>query len=335
MPMRQQSISRRTLVSAALLTCVFPQFANAATFRKSILLDAYKDFHQYPRVHSYCSAELLDNFGGRLYSNVILGHSVGDYTLQRAIFSSQASGNGYASSTTRDLSTGQDMLGDYDHCYGADMGAHANAYNVHEVLSSADDCMGPAPPDPPPFDKYTPVLIDLQMDGYHLSGPVPAVQFDLNADGQVDSTAWTAVGEDDAFLCMDRNGNGVIDDGKELFGSATPLMNGETMESGYYALAELDEPVTGGNGDGQVDSEDPMFERLCAWIDSNRDGVSQRREIKSLGAAGVIAFERRFKKMYRMDDFGNLFRYTSRVYMRSAGGNTSWPTFDVIFAVAE
>lgn len=48
MPMRQQFSSRRTLVSAALVTCAFSPFADAATFRKSILLDAYKDFHQYP-----------------------------------------------------------------------------------------------------------------------------------------------------------------------------------------------------------------------------------------------------------------------------------------------
>lgn len=332
MPMRQQFISRLTIAATALLTCALSPLADAATFKRSILLDAYKDIHQYPRVHSYCFAELFDDAGRRLYSEVILGHSVGDYTLQRSIFGSQVSGNGYANSTTRDLSSGQDMLGDYNHCYGADMGAHANAYNLHIVLSAGDDCIGPAPPDPPEFDKYTPILIDLQMDGYHLSGPVPAVQFDLNADGQLDSTAWTAVGEDDAFLCMDRNGNGLIDDGKELFGSATPLTNGETTESGYYALAELDEPETGGNGNGQVNSEDPMFQRLCVWVDSNRDGVSQRREIKSLAEVGVVAFERRFKKMHKMDDFGNLFRYTSRVYMRS-GGDTSWPTFDVMFAV--
>jgi len=66
----------------------------------------------------------------------------------------------------------------------------------------------------------------------------------------------------------------------------------------------------------------------------NRDGISQSGEIYSLEQVGVVAFERRFKKMHKMDDFGNLFRYTSRVYMRSAEGTVrSWPTFDVIFAV--
>ena len=213
------------------------------------------------------------------------------------------------------------------------MGAHANEFNVHEVLSAIDDCMGPEPPDPPDFDKYTPILIDLEMDGYRLSGAEPAVRFDLDADGWLDSTAWTAVGEDDAFLCMDRNGNGLIDNGRELFGSATPLTTGETTETGYYPLAELDEPETGGNRDGQVDAADPLFASLCVWIDANRDGVSQRREIKALAEVGVVAFERRFKKMYRKDDFGNVFRYTSRVHLRTAGGTTSWPSYDVIFAV--
>lgn len=331
----KQSQTNSLLAVTVLFTCTLgSQPVHAASLKNNINLDAYKDLHQYPRVHSYANTEVINSAGGRIYTQIILGHSVADYNEQRTIFGSQIiTESGYASSTTRDLSTGQDMLGEYSHCYGAVLSAHVNAYNLHDQVYAPDDCIGPAPPDPPEFDKYTPILIDLQMDGYHLSGPMPAVRFDLNADGLLDSTAWTAAGEDDAFLCLDRNGNGVIDDGRELFGSATPLTNGDTTESGYYALAELDEPETDGNGDGRVDAEDPMFGRLCAWIDSNRDGISQRHEIKRLAEVGVVAFERRFKKMHRMDDFGNLFRYTSRVYMQSAGGETSWPTYDIIFAV--
>lgn len=147
-------------------------------------------------------------------------------------------------------------------------------------------------------------------------------------------TAWTRAGEDDAFLCMDRNGNGAIDDGSELFGSATPLLGGGTADSGYTALAELDLPDLGGNSDGQVDASDPLFDRLCAWVDRNRDGISQRKEIESLDRVGVVALEGRYKRLHKTDDYGNLFRYTSRVTMESAGnGLTSWPSFDVIFAV--
>ena len=226
------------------------------------------------------------------------------------------------------------MIVEYGHCYGSTVVAHANTYNLHPRADSQSACTGPPPPSIQKPEKYTPVVLDLEMDGFHLSGPVPAVSFDLNADGTPERTAWTSVGEDEAFLCMDRNSNGVIDDGRELFGTATPLISGGVDESGYSALTEMDWPVAGGNSDGKIDASDPMFHRLCVWVDANRDGISQRREIRSLDQAGVAGFEGGYKTMHKKDDFGNLFRYSSRVYMRSQGGSvTSWPSFDVIFAV--
>jgi hypothetical protein len=307
---------------------------SAYYFRTQITLVAAKDTYKQPYVHSYAQAELFTDNGDRVYGvECILGHAVSDLTLDSTIFTARiVNSNGYLNSTTRDLVTQQDLTGEYSHCYGATLAAHANAYNKHQRQDSESSCIGPPPPEPP--EKYTPILLDLETDGFHLSGPDPAVSFDLNADGTPERTAWTRAGEDDAFLCMDRNGNGVIDDGRELFGSATPLISGGTDESGYSALSEMDWPVAGGNSDGKIDADDPMFDRLCVWIDANRDGISQRREIRSLDQAGVAGFEGGYKTMHKNDDFGNLFRYTSRVYMRSPGGSvTSWPSFDVIFAV--
>jgi hypothetical protein len=170
------------------------------------------------------------------------------------------------------------------------------------------------------------------MNGFHLSGPHPAVTFDIDADGTPDHIAWTKAGEDDAFLCWDRNHNGVIDDGRELFGYATPLLSGRQARVGYRALAELDRPEFGGNLDGKIDAQDAKFRELCAWIDKNRDGISQADEILTLEEAGVVALDYNYATTRLRDAYGNLFRYVSRAQMRTPSGVRTWPTYDVLFA---
>lgn len=323
-------VCRKALALVILVFLMTPQVGRGYFFERIIDLYTYDDGHVHPRVHSYAKAVLFTDGGARVYNaQVILGHTVRDSTDNYEIFTARiVTEIGLANSTTWD-----DLLGHYSHCYDAAMMAHANAFNLHDGLVANQQCSG-APPEFVPPEKYTPVLLDLDMDGFHLSGATPPVSFDLNADGTPEMTAWTRAGEGDAFLCMDRNGNGVIDDGSELFGSATPLLGGGAAVSGYTALAELDLPALGGNSDGQVDASDLLFEQLCAWVDQNRDGISQRREIESLDRVGVVSLEGRYKRLHKTDDFGNLFRYTSHVTMRSSGdGLTSWPSFDVIFAV--
>jgi len=190
---------------------------------------------------------------------------------------------------------------------------------------------------PPPLIEIPrencPVILDLQLDGFHLSGTDPAVHFDINADGIPEAIAWTKSGEDEAFLCWDRNHNGLIDDGRELFGYATPLLAGGRAEIGYRALAELDRPELGGNLDGKVDAKDLKFSELCAWVDANRDGISQPRELYSLDQVGVVYLEYDFITTRIADPFGNLFRYRSRAGMLTPSGAVRpWPTYDVIFA---
>ncbi|HEV7507994.1 MAG TPA: hypothetical protein VGS07_24130 [Thermoanaerobaculia bacterium] len=225
------------------------------------------------------------------------------------------------------------MDGDIEHCYSARMTAHANAFSLHQTLFTGMKCI-PDPLSPPETpDENCPVLLDLGLDGFHLSGPDPAVRFDIDADGTQDNIAWTRAGGDDAFLCMDRNHNGKIEDGTELFGFATPLLSGQPAKIGYLALAELDKGEAGGNGDGKVDVNDKGFRALCVWVDRNRDDISQPGEIYSLGQVNVMALYYTFSTIHLVDPFGNLFRYVSHVDMRGPGGSViSWPTYDVIFA---
>ncbi|HEX8405061.1 MAG TPA: hypothetical protein VF670_10620, partial [Duganella sp.] len=85
-------------------------------------------------------------------------------------------------------------------------------------------------------------------------------------------------------LALDRNGDGVINDGGELFGSATTLADGSKAADGYAALAALDS-----NGDGKVSGADDAFGALRVWVDGNSDGVSQAAELKTLEQLGIAS----------------------------------------------
>jgi hypothetical protein len=285
------------------------------------------------RVDSSAKAAVYSIGGQRLTTQIILGHSIADLDTRTKIYEKRVV------SETGEASNQATTSGIADHCYEAGMAAHVNAYNLHETWSLGPVCADAYEPPPKPDvpKENCPVLLDLEQDGFHLSGPAPAVRFDIDADGIPDQIAWTQAGEDDAFLCWDRNRNGVIDDGRELFGYSTPLLSGNQARVGYRALAELDEPQLGGNQDGKVDSGDQTFQDLCAWIDVDRDGVSQPSEIHGLDTVGVVTLKYSYHATRITDPYGNLFRYVSQAEMRTPSGGAvrSWPTFDVVFGEVE
>ncbi len=280
-------------------------------------------------VSSFARATLYGP-NGRLYEEINLNHKVENSNNHRIRYQEQfVSPIGYANSVTgiMDVEFG---------CYTSTAVAHANAYNLHsnEIRGPAcTDYIHLGEPPPPPPKENCPILLDLRLDGFHLSGSNPPVRFDIDADGAAEEIAWTEAGGNDAFLCWDRNHNGAIDDGRELFGYATPLASGKPAKVGYRALEELDGPELGGNEDGKVDARDSKFRELCVWNDTNRDGVSQAEEIQSLDSVRVAALEYAYKQTRVRDQYGNLFRYVARVEMRSGTGDLRpWPTYDVIFA---
>jgi hypothetical protein len=178
-----------------------------------------------------------------------------------------------------------------------------------------------------------PVIIDLDRNNFHLTGIEEGVLFDINADGQLDAIAWTRPDHQDAFLCFDRNGNGLIDDGTELFGNSTPLSlsAGFTAPNGYVALAEFDMPSLGGNPDGFIDVSDAIYEDLCVWTDSNHNGTSEPEEISSLMAAGVERVGLSHQSSARTDQYGNEFRYRGEAWIRARGASKHTHTVDVFF----
>lgn len=182
----------------------------------------------------------------------------------------------------------------------------------------------PWDPDCPPC----PIGLDLQGNGFKLSGPNPPVYFDLDADGVPDHTSWTRMQTKDGFLVLDRNRNGMIDDGRELFGHATPLMlSASVAHHGYEVLEEFDLPPLGGNGDGVIDAEDTIFGYLQVWLDKNRDTVTQEGELKSLAEVGVVSISLAYYRADEEDQWGNVLRWWSPIYLDDGGASMSVDIF--------
>ena len=128
----------------------------------------------------------------------------------------------------------------------------------------------------------SPLVLDLDGDGIeiHQLGSSDRMAFDLNADGVRTQTAWAS--PDDGLLAMDRDGNGRIDTGRELFGDSTLLRNGKVAANGYAALADLDNIK-----DGVINAQDAIFDRLRIWRDLNQNGISEASELFTLAQLGI------------------------------------------------
>lgn len=146
------------------------------------------------------------------------------------------------------------------------------------------------------------------------------VSFDLAGTGQPRQWSWTARGSDDAFLALDRDNDGHIDSGKELFGNYTDQPVSEEP-NGFIALAVFDD-----NNDNWIDKDDAIYGTLLIWVDSNHDGISQRGELHSLRWGGIERIGLDYKVSKRTDQHGNNFRYRAPVRGRDLG-RWAWYVF--------
>jgi len=118
--------------------------------------------------------------------------------------------------------------------------------------------------------KTDPLVLDMASNGFSSSGPSGALRFDLDGDGKRERISLPT--GDDALLALDRNGNGRIDDGRELFGDQHGAANG------FAELGKYDD-----NADGRIDSQDSVFARLSLL----RFDAQGRQSSQSLSQAGV------------------------------------------------
>ncbi|MFT3960123.1 beta strand repeat-containing protein [Propionivibrio sp.] len=132
--------------------------------------------------------------------------------------------------------------------------------------------------------QVDPLALDLDGDGLETTGiaSTNTTLFDHDGDGVRTGTGW--VKGDDALLVLDRNGNGIIDSGRELFGVDTVLANGQKAANGFAALADLDS-----NHDGLFSAADDQFAHVKLWRDLDQDGISDAGELLSLTDAGIAS----------------------------------------------
>lgn len=172
----------------------------------------------------------------------------------------------------------------------------------------------------------SPIIIDVAGNGFNLTDAAGGVVFDITGILGAEQLGWTQANSDDAFLALDLNANGLIDDGTELFGNFSaqlPAVDGSDR-NGFEALAVFDN-----NNDGQIDNQDGVFSELRLWQDSNHNGISEPDELHPLAELGLRILNLKYKQSRKVDQHGNEFRYRAKVKdARGAQlGRWAWDVF--------
>ena len=132
--------------------------------------------------------------------------------------------------------------------------------------------------------RIDPLVFDLGGDGITtVSLEESNAFFDLDNNGFAEKTSWVSAKE--GLLAYDKNGDGIINGGNELFGDRTLMKDGKTLaSSGFVALAEYDD-----NKDGKIDSNDVIYALLRIWQDSDGDGIASAGELRRLVDLGIVS----------------------------------------------
>lgn len=144
-----------------------------------------------------------------------------------------------------------------------------------------------------------PLILDLDGDGLETTGVERGVSFDIDGDGKQDITSFATGG--DALLAIDKNGNGKIDNGTELFGDQTGFANG------FEALAQYDD-----NLDGVINEEDAVFDQL-ELVSVNSQGEFVQHSLASTDVSSIsLNYQNTNQALNTYDKIAQLGEFTRR-----------------------
>lgn len=174
---------------------------------------------------------------------------------------------------------------------------------------------------------YTPLVLSFDRAPVLFTPVAASYAFDLTGTSSPIATDWPTART--PWLALDRNGDGRISSGGELFGSATRLADGSLATNGFVALRQLDE-----NLDGRISPEDKVWPDLLVWTDDNNDRASSANELVPASRLGLLSIELGYLSDARCDARGNceIERATFR-YLSVNGAERAGDVVDVHLAV--
>ncbi len=204
---------------------------------------------------------------------------------------------------------------------GGEVCQDADAQNVtleERGVCSVQDC------------HQSPLVLAMPGTPYRFTCVDDGVWFDLTGDGVPERAAWTKAGDAVGFLALDRDRNGSIDSGRELFGTSTPLLGwpDDFALNGFDALGQYDS-----DEDSWITPRDPVWADLWLWFDWDHDGVSGPTELVALAEAEVLALEVTERASPITDACGNELRLRARTVFATPHGPRVRQWFDVFLAV--
>jgi len=171
-------------------------------------------------------------------------------------------------------------------------------WDAHKAIDFSKDLFDDAAAVLPPRSGV-PIVLDLDGDGVETTGLNDGAYFDHDKNGFAEKIAWA--GSDDGLLAWDRNGDGIINDGAELFNVTMP--DGSPAENGFQVLAALDN-----NQDGKIDANDAVWSQLKIWRDIDGDGYSASDELFALDELGIRSINTDYSNSAYVDENGNEHR---------------------------
>lgn len=173
--------------------------------------------------------------------------------------------------------------------------------------------------------RTSPLIVDTTGAGFRLSDPkTHCILFDLAGNGDLECLSWPEPGSGNAWLVYDRDGDGKVDSGQELFGNFTPHSDGgiagNKYSNGFLALAWYDQPAQGGNLDLILDQRDKIWPKLRLWIDEHCYKTPDKPcsalpgELYTLSDKGIRSISLVYTSSKRkIDDYSNVFKYSAVV----------------------